>query len=162
MQEELEDLLERVIKAFKEVEGPPRITLSVARGLDDHQYDELEKLAKEQRHHTHWKYVTDDEMKHYHDCWGFMDAQAFQFYLPAFVAMHLNSLIDSGDNRLLDLDSFPLHRRTVGPEKLTALNQQQKEVITDYLYLIEQSIPDELSQKLFRPTRQAWEKNIKT
>ena len=85
-----EKLVTQIRKEFADLEGPPRITLSVARGLDDY-WEERKELARLQRHHVHWMDVSKDEMEHYHDTWVFMDCEAFRFYLPAFMAAELES-----------------------------------------------------------------------
>ena len=79
---------------FETVAGPPRITMSVARGIDDHQERDLTSLAQEQRHHMHWKNVTKEEMAAYYDTWCFMDCEAFRFYLPAFMMGTLQAILN--------------------------------------------------------------------
>lgn len=49
---------------FDDVQNPPRITLSVSRGMDDNKYNDLERLSKLDRHHKHWRDVIDAEIGH--------------------------------------------------------------------------------------------------
>lgn len=143
---------------FCGIKGPPGITLSVARGLDDHQYSRLKELAKLQRHHGHWSDVTEDEMERYHDCWAFMDSSAVRFYLPAFIAKHLNEIIDDPNDRNIEPNWFPPECITLGSEKLSSLSPEESAFVTEYLYFVEESIANEFARKLFRPTRAAWER----
>lgn len=161
MKEEAQEMLEALEAAFQGINGPPAITLSVARGLDDHQYSKLGELAKEHRHHRHWNNVTPEEMDKYHDCWAFMDAEAVRFYLPAFIARHLENIVKTPTDRTIEANWFPLECITLSAEKLKLLNKEQADLVTNYLCFIENNLQDECARELFRPTRQAWETNIR-
>ena len=61
------ELTYEIGKGFKGIEGHPKITLSVARGIDDHKYNDLEKSARNQQHHRHWLDVTPEEIDYYNE-----------------------------------------------------------------------------------------------
>lgn len=153
----MQTLIANIEREFLDVIGPPMITLSVARGLDDHREEELEALAREQSHHTHWKYVTKVEMSKYTDTWAFMDCEAFRFYLPAFMVDTLTSCLDQ-------LASVPAWM-DVGfynpqPHLVECFSAGQKRCLLDFLELVHASITDEFDKGYFRQNvLQRW-KNI--
>ncbi len=148
--EEAISLFHRIENEFEDVKGPPRITLSVARGIDDHKYHELDRLAATQKHHLHWKNVSDEEISYYHDCWSFMDAEAFYFYIPAFMFHYLFKEIFDQEDRVLSL-SEPFWLILIGTAtvEIDLLNEPQKDIITDFFELIYRYTDNECEKKFF-------------
>lgn len=90
-------LRDEIRAAFKDVTGPPRITLSVARAMDDREFSKDKDPALQQKHHHHWLDVTRNEIDRFHDVWVYMDCEAMRFYLPAFMTSYLEHLGESAD-----------------------------------------------------------------
>jgi|GEM_PF-3816265 len=162
MKKDAEKLILRLHESFSKVTGPPKITLSVARGMDDYKFDELKELAHQHRHHLHWLDVTEDEIEYYHDCWAFMDSTAFQFYLPAFIHSHLKKVIESNRSEDYEPAWFPLYCITLTANHLSEMTPDQVRLISDYLLMIEKAMNGNPDVEYFRPTRHAWESLVRS
>jgi hypothetical protein len=161
--DEAVNLYHRIRRVFDDVQGPPRITLSVARGIDDNMYNDLDRLSKLNRHHKHWRDVTDAEIEHYHDCWSFMDSEALRFYLPALVCHHL--YVDVFDAENVQNFSEPPWLAMLGVEyaKTDLFSIDQLDAITAYFEIIYKCInykfeADHFYERVLLP----WKQKIET
>ena len=143
-----EQLAADISKCFRDVSGPPRITLSVARGIDDHRYDELAKLARKQCHHRHWKNVSSEEISYYHDTWNFLDHEAFRFYLPAFMCDYLNSCVRA--KALLPDPRWVSRLSQPNAEIIDCFTREQRKCFQDFLELILRSKGNPLDYDFFQ------------
>jgi len=88
--EEAQQLAERLPAVFGDP-PKPRITLRVARALDDdwivpdERARELAKLDTAE----HWVDVADKDLLEYQEYFSFADAEGWRFYLPAFLRLYL-------------------------------------------------------------------------
>ncbi len=162
LHDEAVTLFHRIEDEFAEVKGPPKITLSVARGIDDHKDYELDKLAVAQKHHRHWKDVTDEEISHFHDCWSFMDAEAFKFYIPAFMVHYLFKEVFDKQLPLSLPEPFWLTMLSIDYVKINLLNESQLNLVSTFFDLIYKHIDDEFNKNSFnKKILTQWENRTK-
>ncbi|HTQ31256.1 MAG TPA: DUF6714 family protein [Opitutaceae bacterium] len=98
----MQKLLADLDDAFREVPRP-KITKSVARGLDDEwilsdeRAQELASLDPEKD----WHEVTESDVNTFQEYFNFSDVEGWRFYLPAFIRYYLLNLespsSDAGD-----------------------------------------------------------------
>lgn len=128
-------LVQNIRAAFRHVGGPPRITLSVARGMDEGKPGKLDALARKQDHHAHWKHVTPQEMKRFGDVWVFMDCEALRFYLPAFMISYLEHA-----GELVELSEEPAWMTTgfynPSSERVACFTPEQRECVLQFLQTV--------------------------
>lgn len=84
-------LIPRIEKAFEDMGPPPKVTLRVARALDDEwHFPEARRreLAAEDPEEN-WQEVSDEKIEVYHEYFTFADDEGRRFYLPAYLRHYL-------------------------------------------------------------------------
>lgn len=121
-------LIEKIRDAFQNA-ARPRITLSVARALDDEWHVEesrrleLTALDPEQQ----WMDVSAEAMEGCQEYFTFSDAEGWRFYLPAFMCRYLHSFPHSGYDAVYWACSSGQH--------LDLLTDEQKSCVRSFLEL---------------------------
>src|SRR4051794_37977491 len=85
------ELLDRISAVFGDALRPGEITRSVAMAIDN-EWDVPESREKELQakdNDNHWWELTDKEIERYCGMFPYLDAQAFRFYLPAYMSYAL-------------------------------------------------------------------------
>lgn len=78
-----EKLIREIREAFASV-PKPTVTLRVARGADDHDYD-WKKLQKLDAHYRTWEEIPVADLKYFQDVFPWMTEESYLFYLPAYM-----------------------------------------------------------------------------
>ena len=86
----IDTLLKRIDAAFAGVPRP-KITKSVARGLDDEWFLSEERRAELSNRdpEENWTDLTEGCVRDYQDYFAFSDAEGWRFYLPAHMRFYL-------------------------------------------------------------------------
>ncbi|MBK8475899.1 MAG: hypothetical protein IPL39_06180 [Opitutaceae bacterium] len=107
----------------------PRITRSVARGLDDEwtlSDDRARELALEDPEQD-WRDVSAETINSYQEYFNFADAEGCRFYLPAFMREYLRGFPQESYDAVYWV--------CTKPEKLTALNEAERACVTKFMDL---------------------------
>jgi hypothetical protein len=91
-----EDLLDRISSAFGDALRPGRVSRSVAMAIDNEWAVPESRRTKSHRKElpaqdddNHWWELTDKDIEAYGGIFPYLDAEAFRFYLPAFMSYAL-------------------------------------------------------------------------
>lgn len=132
-------LIREIGEAFDHIPKPPRITLQVARGIDDYvPDDELDEL-RDPNEGSRWQDLPSTVVEEYWDVHPFLCPIGFRYYLPVFmiwtIKNHRQSALSIPQWTISSLDC-------PDDEKLALLDQRQRAAISNFLkYAIEHLDP---------------------
>lgn len=71
----------------------PRLTLRVARAMDDNEYDQLGQRESDDGYYEAWSGVASEDIEHFHDVFPWLNPEGVRFYLPAYMVNALEKPI---------------------------------------------------------------------
>lgn len=148
-----EELVLQIERAFRDVPRP-QTTLRVARGMDDHQWDALERLQKLDDHYGHWDAIPREDLEKFQDVFPWLCPVGFRFYLPAFMVHALRS------SPLLAENSW-LRSAFRDEADLEILDGPQKVAVWHFVKAVLESVHDDYHRDWWNhPWDKEWEEDF--
>lgn len=118
-----QELIAQIELAFEGVPRP-RITLTVARGLDDEYIlsEERERELASCDPEQTWQEVSDEAIVGHNEYFTFSDAEGWRFYLPAFLCQYLR-LFPCGNDTVVSACESRSHVELLTEEQLQCLDR---------------------------------------
>lgn len=130
-------LIKKITAAFDGVSREDGISLHAARALDDwHSLEEAKKIGQKMDRDTKWQEVPAEWIMKFHDIFSFLDPKGFRYYVPAYMVWSLKEPKASISNSLNFLMYALENRDGYYQSHFELLNQEQLEVISDFIDFI--------------------------
>lgn len=130
-------LIEKIIAAFNGVSRQDGISLHAARALDDwSSLEEAKKIGWEMDLDRNWQEVPDEWLMKFHDIFAFLDPKGFRYYIPAYMVWSLKEPKASSSNSLSSLMWAIENKSRHFQAHLELLNQEQLQVVSDYIEFV--------------------------
>jgi hypothetical protein len=128
-----EELIQSIIKAFKDVKLEEGIGLSQAGAIDDYETDEVKAACRDKDEKESWMNITSADLNKYYSSLSFFDAAGMRFHLPAYMIAELKGEYFFGM-------AFALtHLSDYTRSQFELLNKEQREVVREFLFWLDKN-----------------------
>lgn len=130
-------LIEKITAAFDGVSRQDGISLHAAQALDDYSsLEEAKKIGREMDRDTQWQEVPDKWLMQFQDIFPYLDPKGFRYYIPAYMVWSLKEPKASDSNSLSSLMWAIENNNKHFQPHLEILNQEQLQVVSDYIEFV--------------------------